>query len=83
MTEFQKRIIAVLYKFPNCMAGTWSIAMTAFPEKWERRSGRGALIGHIDRAGQKAGLIRLSPKHQFDEAWLCLTPEMRKQEPQL
>ena len=81
VTDFQKRIIAVLHKFPNGMASTWSIAQAAFPEKWARQSGRGALIGHIDRAGQKAGLTRLPPKDQFGAAWLCLTPEMRKGKP--
>ena len=77
MTDFQKKIIAFLETrdFHNYMENTWIIAQSAFPEKWARRSGRGALIGHIDRAGQKAGLIRLPPKDQFGEAILSLSHE--------
>lgn len=59
------------------MATTWEIAIGAFPEKWNRRSGRGALIGHIDRAGIKAGLVRLPPKDEYGEAVLCLPRTMR------
>ncbi len=73
MTEFQKRIVKALAGFPNSQASTWEIATQVFPEKWEHRSGRGALIGHIDRAGQKVGLIRLPPKDEHGEAILCLT----------
>lgn len=57
----------------NQMASTWEIAQIAFPEKWAKRSGRGALIGHIDRAAQKMPdfLIRLAPKTRFDAATFC------------
>uniref|UniRef100_A0A6H1ZHC5 Uncharacterized protein n=1 Tax=viral metagenome TaxID=1070528 RepID=A0A6H1ZHC5_9ZZZZ len=51
VTEFQQRIVSVLPKFPNGIAGTWEIAQKTFPEKWAKRSGRGALIAHIRRAG--------------------------------
>jgi hypothetical protein len=70
MTEFQERILKFLEICPNEMANTWGIAVGAFPEKWNHRSGRGALIGHIDRAGVKAGCIRLPPKDQYGEAIL-------------
>ena len=55
------------------MSNTWEIAQVAFPEKWAKRSGRGALIGHIDRAGMKMGdlLVRLPPKTRFDAATFC------------
>jgi hypothetical protein len=72
LTDFQKRIIALLKECSNRMATTWAIAEQAFPEKWAHRAGRGAIIGHIDRAGVKAGLIRLPPKDQYGEAMLCL-----------
>ena len=77
LTDFQQRIKAFLKICPNCMATTWEIAQEAFPEKWERRSGRGALIGHIDRAGIKAGLVRLPPRDEYGEAWLALPRKER------
>ncbi len=80
LTDFQRRILAFLEICPNRMANTWEIAIGAFPEKWNHRSGRGALIGHIDRSGTKAGCIRLPPKSEYGEAWLCLGQEERRQE---
>ncbi len=77
MTDFQKRILAVVKAAPNKMETTWIIAQKAFPEKWNkkdgrRRSGRGALIGHIDRHGSAIpGIVRLPPRDQFGEATLC------------
>jgi hypothetical protein len=73
MTDFQKRIIAFLEKCPNRTASRWEIAQGAFPEKWTKvrgrrmYSGRAALIGHIDRAARKAGLIRFIPSSQYSQ----------------
>ena len=73
LTEFQKSILRAVEKGRNCMANTWEIAQVAFPEKWAKRSGRGALIGHIDRAAQKMPdlLVRLDPKTRYDAATFC------------
>ena len=77
MTEFQKRILNYLKKCPNEMADLWEIAQAGFPEKWAHRSGRGALIGHIDRAGVKAGCIRIPPQDQYHTAVLALPEKDR------
>ena len=73
LTEFQKAILWAVERGVNRMASTWQIAQVAFPEKWKKPSGRGALIGHIDRAGQKMPdlLVRLAPKDQWDAATFC------------
>lgn len=76
MTEFQQRIVSVLPTFPNGIAGTWEIAQQALPEKWAKRSGRGALIAHIRRAGhelERSGDIScvLTAQDQFSAAKLC------------
>lgn len=76
LTEFQQKIKACILARPNGHASTWEIAQIAFPEKWGKRSGRGALIGHIDRQGRKInGVVRLPPRNRFDEAILCLSQE--------
>lgn len=65
MTEFQNAILE--YVKGRQSATTWEIAQDVFPEKWAHRSGRGALIGHIDRAGgAMPQLVRLPAKHQHD-----------------
>lgn len=76
MTEFQQKIVSVLLEFPNGIAGTWEIAQKAFPEKWENRAGRGALVAHIRRAGlelEKSGEIYcvLPAENQYSSAKLC------------
>lgn len=53
MTAFQKRILDYLSTCPNKSAGVWEIAQKAFPEKWAKRSARGALVGHVDRSGSE------------------------------
>jgi hypothetical protein len=53
LTEFQKAILWAVEKGVNQMACTWTIAQVAFPEKWVKRSGRGALVGHIVTAAMK------------------------------
>ena len=53
LTEFQKAILWAVEKGTNEMACTWTIAQVAFPEKWAKRSGRGALVGHIVTAAMK------------------------------
>ena len=67
MTEFQKRIIEYLKGCPNRMDSRWGIAQGAFPEKWRKRAGRAAIIGHIDRAARKAGLVRFIPSSQINQ----------------
>ena len=73
LTNFQKGVLWAVERGLNQMATTWEIAQVAFPEKWAKKSGRGALIGHIDRAGQKMEdlLVRLDPKDQFSHATFC------------
>ncbi len=67
MTEFQRKILEYVCKQRN--ASTWEIAQNVFPEKWARLSGRGALIGHIDRAASSMSeLIRLPPRDEHGEA---------------
>lgn len=73
LTDFQKAILWAVEQGTNQMASTWEIAQVAFPDKWKKRSGRGALIGHIDRAGQKMSdiLARLPPRDEHGEAIFC------------
>jgi hypothetical protein len=76
MTEFQQRIVSVLPGFPNGIADTWAIAQKAFPEKWAKRSGRGALVAHIRRAGYELELSGeilcvLPAQDQFSSSKLC------------
>lgn len=67
-TDFQRRIIECVKKEPNQMTSTWSIAQHAFPEKWARRKGRGALIGHIVRAASShPNLGVLPPQDQYGD----------------
>lgn len=80
LTEFQQAILAAVRRNPNQQASTWEIAQIAFPDRWAKRSGRGALIGHIDRAGQKMSdlLVRLPAKDQYDSATFCVPLSQRK-----
>jgi hypothetical protein len=76
VTEFQRQILIILPRFANGMGSTWSIAQTAFPEKWQNKSSRGALISQILRAGHalsKNGEIScvLPADGKFGEAILC------------
>lgn len=73
LTKFQEAILWAVETEPNQMACTWTIAQKAFPERWAKRSGRGALIGHIDRAAMKmADLVhRLPPKDRHGTAIIC------------
>lgn len=76
LSEFQLKIVEVLETFPGGMANTWEIAQRAFPEKWARESGRGALVAHIRRAGLQlwqSGAIAcvLPAKEQYRAATLC------------
>ena len=74
MTEFQKRILKFVKQSPNAMASCWTIAQLEFPEKWKNKSGRGAVIGHIDRRGSAIeGMIRLTPRDRYDSAVLAWT----------
>ena len=69
MTPFQKSILKYVRKRRD--ANTWEIARDVFPERWTKAgprpySGRGALIGHIDRAAsQLPDLVRLPPKDRY------------------
>lgn len=73
LTEFQKVIVRVVDAAVNQQACTWTIAQVGFPEKWVKHAGRGALIGHIDRAGMKMPdlIVRLPAKDEFGTATLC------------
>lgn len=76
MTEFQQRIVFVLSTYPNGIAGTWEIAQKAFPDKWAKRSARGALVAQIRRAGYELehnGAIAcvLPAQDQHGTAKLC------------
>lgn len=74
LTEFQKAILWAVETEPSRSLSRWGIAQKAFPEKWKRRQGRGALIGHIDRAAAKMPqhLIRLPPLGRWSDALLVL-----------
>jgi hypothetical protein len=67
LTEFQKSILWAVEMGTNQMACTWEIAQKAFPEKWAKRSGRGALVGHIVTAARKmpdlVGIIPAKDQH--------------------
>lgn len=67
-TDFQRKVYECVRTAGPLGASTWQIAQMAFPEKWKVRAGRGALIGHIDNAGEVLGLVRLAPKTQFCDA---------------
>ena len=71
MTEFQQRILDVLPMFPNSTGSTWAIAQYAFPEKWAKRSGRGALVGHIARAAVKAGCHVWAGEGPYPPTWVA------------
>src|SRR5574341_364781 len=75
LTQFQRRILGFI-KGQGGDANTWEIAQGAFREKWTRRSGRGALIGHIDRAASKIpNMVRLPPRDQWGQAHFFYLPE--------
>ena len=66
-TEFQGRVLRYVISRGHHGADCWEIAQGEFPEKWKHRAGRGALVGHIDRAGSSLSeLVRLPPKDRFD-----------------
>lgn len=68
LTEFQGRILEFIVKGGG-IASWWEIGQYGFPEKWMRVQGRGALIGHIDRAATKvAGMVRLPPRDRWGSA---------------
>jgi hypothetical protein len=75
-TEFQAKILEYVATAPNRQASTWVIAQDVFPARWNKPSGRGALIGHIVRAGHKLvqtgqlGCL-LPPADQWGEHTLC------------
>lgn len=73
-TEFEACTLQAVVNEPSRSASTWVIAQTAFPEKWARVSGRGALIGHIDRAGRRLDdyLSRSPPADRWDAARFTL-----------
>lgn len=77
LTEFQKQIIRVLRNCPMGQAGRREVVAIGFPEKWSRKQGRAALVGHVDRACLKMSALvwRLDPKNQWDDATLALRKE--------
>ncbi len=52
MTDFQTAIYDYLRKQKHPVSAA-HIAQNVFPAKWAKRSGHGALIGHVDRAALK------------------------------
>ena len=74
LTDFQKQIIRVLRHSPMGHASRQDILAIGFPEKWSRKQGWAALVGHVDRACLKMCdlVIRLDPKTQWDDATWCL-----------
>lgn len=81
LTDFQKAILWAVEKSPGYTLSTWGIAQLAFPEKWINLSGRGALIGHIDRAAMKMKdfFVRSGPKDRFDTDRISLTAERMRE----
>lgn len=79
LTDFQQAIVRALEKGPNQQLSRRVIAQIAFPEKWKRRQGRGALIGHIDRACLKMPdvVVRLDPKRKRDDPIMSLRTTIR------
>jgi len=77
MTEFQQRIVEYLRDAPNQSAAIYDIAIRCFPEKWARRQGRGALTGHVRRAGyalEDAGLAVCF--HHNHWPYISLSPQL-------
>ena len=74
LTDFQKAILWAAGREPNRMASAWLIAQKAFPDRWEKRAARGALIGHIRRAAFKMPdmCCVLPPKGQHGDYTICL-----------
>lgn len=74
LTEFQKAILWAVETSDTRSLSRWAIAQKAFPEKWARRQGRGALIGHIDRAAKKMPEFfhRLPPKQIHNDVLFAL-----------
>jgi hypothetical protein len=77
-TEFQKVIVEWLVRVQptNGHVSRWIIAQGAFPSRWAKPSSRGALIGHVDRACQALGLLRLSPRDQYGDAVFCMSSRL-------
>jgi hypothetical protein len=76
LTDFQIAVLKFMARHQQA-CDTWAIAQVVFPERWTKkvgrpRSGRAALIGHIDRAFMKMEKMgfccRLPGKDQFSAA---------------
>lgn len=66
-TDFQRRVLEYVQQHSTGgkNVSAWVIAQNAFPEKWAKKAGRGALVGHIDRAADAVGLGRIPGADQF------------------
>ncbi len=76
LSELQCTVLDYVVKAPNQIASAREIAACAFPGKWGNRRGRGALVGHVARAGHvlvSVGLITciLPPKNRWGSPKLC------------
>lgn len=50
-TDFQRQVLTYVLSAPNQIASAREVAAYAFPERWAHSAGRGALVGHVARAG--------------------------------
>lgn len=75
-TEFQRKVLTYVMNAANRMASAREVAACAFPERWANRTGRGALVGHVAKAGDalvSMGLLAcvLGPKDHWGSPKLC------------
>lgn len=78
LTEFQSKLFAALKARPFEFISTHSLAANVFPERWARRSGKGALIGHIDRALSDIPNVHRSPQRaQHEPARFTFIPKRK------
>lgn len=82
LTEFQQRIVQCLEEHWNRCRSTWEIAQLEFPEKWKKRSARGALIRHIRMVTQHNPDVFgwIGPKDQHDTGNVFLKEEYVEEE---
>jgi len=75
-TEFQRRVLDHVMSAPNKMARATEVAAGAFPERWANPTSRGALAGHVAKAGARLvarGLLAcvLPAKNHGSSPTLC------------
>lgn len=87
LTDFQKRVLAVIEKAPNQHANWNEVAWNdrVFAKVWnEKRQSRGGLVRAIQKAAQvlkeEGYICILPPKDQHDAATYCGLSKWKKQE---